>query len=118
MTNLQPHQQRVVDEKLDLDEKLQKLELFVTSSNFTHIVKDEAEQQRLIRQCAVMKEYSNILEERILNFLEYQIHTEPERLVYRVNTEPERRIFAIDATNMPPSQAAEYVDQIKSQLER
>ncbi len=49
-------------------------------TNFKYLVKDE--QQRLIRQCSVIKEYIEILEERISSFIEYRIHREPERRIF------------------------------------
>lgn len=66
--NLQPHQQRVVVEKTELDEKLSKLSAFISSENFTVFVKDEAERGRLVCQEEVMKDYSAILAERIEAF--------------------------------------------------
>ena len=44
---MQPHQQRVVDEKRELDEKLSKLTAFISSEKFTSIVADKAERVRL-----------------------------------------------------------------------
>lgn len=67
-TELQPHQQRVVNEKAELDEKLTKLSAFISSPNFTVFVKDEAERGRLVCQEEVMKDYSAILAERIQAF--------------------------------------------------
>jgi len=65
---LQPHQQRVVAEKAELDEKLTKLSAFISSKNFADFVKDEAERGRLVCQEEVMKDYSEILAERIAAF--------------------------------------------------
>ena len=61
-----PHEQRVVDEKAELDEKLQKLLTFHGSATFAGL--PDAEQDRLIRQSVVMGEYSAILGERIAAF--------------------------------------------------
>lgn len=63
---LQPHQQRVVDEKRDLDEKLGKLGTFFETPIFAGL--DEEERQRLEHQQAAMQEYSTILDERIAAF--------------------------------------------------
>lgn len=68
MTQLAPHQQRVVDEKRELDDKLQKLTSFISSEKFTTIVQDEAERGRLVCQEETMKDYSAILAERIAAF--------------------------------------------------
>ena len=67
-TGLPPHQQRVLDEKRELDEKLQKLTAFISSEKFSTIVQDEAERGRLVCQEETMKDYSAILAERIEAF--------------------------------------------------
>ena len=61
-----PHQQRVVDEKNELDEKLTKLEAFFSNPLWATLPSDE--QARLSRQSEVMREYSDILGERIAAF--------------------------------------------------
>lgn len=63
-----PHQQRVVDEKLELDRKIGKLDDFISYSNPLFSKLSEKEQQRLCRQFDVMSEYSDILAERINAF--------------------------------------------------
>ncbi len=63
---LQPHQQRVVDEKRDLDEKLVKLDAFLLTRTFAGL--DEAEKGRLWQQAGVMRWYSEILAARIAAF--------------------------------------------------
>ena len=68
MNQLAPHQQRVVDEKRELDEKLHKLSAFISSEKFTTIVQDEAERARLVCQEETMRDYSAILAERIEAF--------------------------------------------------
>ena len=68
MNTLAPHQQRVVQEKEELDEKLSKLSAFIDSPNFTITVKDENEIARLVCQEEIMKDYSEILAERIAAF--------------------------------------------------
>jgi len=65
---LKPHQQRVVTEKAELDEKLAKLSAFINSENFATVVKDKDERQRLIVQEDIMKDYSEVLGERIAAF--------------------------------------------------
>jgi len=62
--NMEPHQQRVVDEKTELDDKREKLSAF-KASNPLYVKLPEDEQHRLSRQLAVMTEYSEILGERI-----------------------------------------------------
>lgn len=62
-----PHQQRVIDEKSQLDERLSKLTEFVTGNEmFNSLPLDE--RARLRRQRRVMREYSEILGERIAAF--------------------------------------------------
>ena len=63
---MQPFQQRVVDEKKELDDKLSKLIPFLISETFKAV--PPAEQARLIKQSDIMKEYSEVLGERIAEF--------------------------------------------------
>lgn len=63
---MQPHQERVVTEKRELDEKLEKLSMFRQSEIFKTI--DEKERERLNHQFVLMQEYSSILADRIQNF--------------------------------------------------
>ena len=65
---LPDHQQRVVTENKELDEKLQKLKAFIESEKFASVVTDLAERERLIRQEKAMRTYSEILKERIAAF--------------------------------------------------
>lgn len=66
-TQLQPHQQRVVDEKAELDTKATALSKFIGESPiFTTL--DAAEQERLKEQCELMWQYSEILGARIAVF--------------------------------------------------
>jgi hypothetical protein len=61
-----PHQIRVVEEKKELDGKIDKLSAFKGATLFSQL--DEAEQERLVRQLSCMGEYSEILQERINAF--------------------------------------------------
>mgnify|MGYP001618052627 CR=1 FL=1 len=62
-----PHQQRVIDEKQELDERAKKLSDFIgMNSAFTKL--DPAEQERMKEQCEIMWEYSEILGRRIAAF--------------------------------------------------
>lgn len=63
---LQPHQQRVVDEKAELDEKLAKLSAFFDTPIYAGL--SNAEQHRLHGQSVAMKAYSDILGQRIEAF--------------------------------------------------
>jgi hypothetical protein len=63
---MQPHQQRVVSEKQELDERLGKLLAFFQSPIFTGLA--EAEQSRLRNQARFMDGYSAVLGERIAAF--------------------------------------------------
>ena len=64
---LAPHQQRVVDERSELNEKIDKLKAFIMESPIYKTLPPE-EQKRLNRQCDVMIEYSRILGDRIEAF--------------------------------------------------
>jgi hypothetical protein len=63
---MKPHQERVVIEKQELDEKKEKLFQFVSGDLFEELPKDE--QLRLLRQHIAMSDYSNVLGERIACF--------------------------------------------------
>lgn len=66
-TQLQPHQQRVVDEKAELDTKATALSKFIGENPIFATI-DAAEQERLREQCEVMWQYSEILGARIAAF--------------------------------------------------
>jgi len=61
-----PFQQRVVDERNELVDKLKKLMAFIRGPMFKTV--DPAEQERLTRQSKLMDEYSGVLAERISEF--------------------------------------------------
>ena len=63
---MQPYQQRVVDEKDELDAKRDRLRAFFGTDLYREL--DPTEQSRLNRQLEAMTLYSNILEERIAAF--------------------------------------------------
>lgn len=63
---LQPHQQRVVDEKNELSERLGKLLAFFQTPTFDGL--SEAERSRLRNQARFMDGYAAVLEERIAAF--------------------------------------------------
>jgi hypothetical protein len=63
---MQPHQERVVAEMKELDEKIVKLDTFRHSPIYDTL--PDAERDRLTRQYAHMKDYSNVLAERIAAF--------------------------------------------------
>lgn len=63
---MQPHQQRVIDEKNELSDKIYKLSSFRTTDMFKSL--SEKEQDLLTVQLNTMIEYENILEERIQLF--------------------------------------------------
>ena len=64
---MQPHQQRVVDEKTELDAKAKALSDFIGNSDIFPTL-DAAEQERLKEQNDVMWQYSEILRKRIEAF--------------------------------------------------
>jgi hypothetical protein len=64
---LEPYQERVVDEKRQLDEKIELLTTFLNSKAALDVLEDE--QQRLVRQLGIMHLYSRVLGERIKGFL-------------------------------------------------
>lgn len=60
---MEAYQERVVDERADLDGKLQRLAAFGGGSMFVTLPAEE--QKRLRRQLAAMREYLTVLDERI-----------------------------------------------------
>lgn len=67
---MEAHQKRVVDEKVELDDKVTKLNTFFSNPIFAGL--DSAEQERLRRQYAAMLEYSVVLGERIAVFIQQE----------------------------------------------
>lgn len=67
---LPPHQQRVVTEKADLDERLGRLLAFFQTPSFEFMA--ETERSRLRNQARFMEGYSAALKERIASFGEQQ----------------------------------------------
>lgn len=65
-TNLQPHQQRVVEELETLSDKSKKLSAFILSDVFKDLPKEEKED--LVEQLETMEKYADILERRIDRF--------------------------------------------------
>jgi hypothetical protein len=61
-----PYQQRVVDEKKDLDERLERLTAFLASAEAANVPTQE--QRRMNRQAMLMALLSDTLGERISNF--------------------------------------------------
>ena len=67
ITPASTHQQRVLDEKRELDERLSKLDAFILD-NPLFLQLSGSEQERLARQSKAMAIYSGILGERIAAF--------------------------------------------------
>lgn len=63
---LQPHQQRVIDEKAELDEKRAKLAAFAHTETYAQLPQEERD--RLEHQGYHMGAYSDILAARIAAF--------------------------------------------------
>ena len=63
---MEPYQERVVQEKADLDNRLARLDAFGRTDTFSNL--PAGEQGRLNRQHSVMEDYSSILGERIAAF--------------------------------------------------
>lgn len=66
---MQPHQERVIAEKRDLDEKIAKLHAFCfTNTNAVFFALPPVDRDLLEDQYTAMKEYSTILGRRIERF--------------------------------------------------
>lgn len=63
---LQPHQQRAINERVELEIKIEKLAQFINGSVFNALSNNDKLILRL--QCAAMVMYSSILETRIETF--------------------------------------------------
>ena len=63
---LQPFQQRVIDERDDLEIKASKLQDFILSDKFSSVPADE--RQRLVLQRNLMDAYVIVLDQRIAAF--------------------------------------------------
>lgn len=63
---MQPHQERVVTEKAELEEKIAKLNTFFNTAIFDKLSSEERD--RLHRQYEFMVQYSAVLGERIAAF--------------------------------------------------
>lgn len=68
-TQLQPHQQRVVDEHAECLERLRKLRAFIADEKGPFRSLDRAKRQRLLRQEDVMTELAMVLAERVAAFI-------------------------------------------------
>lgn len=67
MSGLQPYQQRVIDEKAELEKKAKALSEFIgTNPLFEKL--DSTDQELMRSQCEVMWEYIEILAKRIERF--------------------------------------------------
>jgi len=60
---MEEYQQCVIDEKKDLDNKIERLIDFISGNIFKEV--SIPEQRRLIRQKGIMELYSDVLNERI-----------------------------------------------------
>lgn len=65
--SIQPHQQRVIDEKTELDKKATALSIFISVNPIFNTI-DPDEQELLKLQNDVMWQYSEILAQRIAKF--------------------------------------------------
>lgn len=63
---MKPYQQRVIDEKTELDERLSKLEAFRETDAWDQL--PDEDQDLLINQTVIMHQYSEVLERRIARF--------------------------------------------------
>jgi hypothetical protein len=63
---MEPHQQRVLTEKDELAEKLTKLNAFIGGTIYMSLPSEE--KIRLARQACIMKDYLDVLNDRIAAF--------------------------------------------------
>jgi crAss001_48 related protein len=67
---MEAFQERVVTEKKELDEKIEKLYAFIHGTVYPSLPDDE--RARLMRQYCHMKDYSNVLLDRIVHFVGFE----------------------------------------------
>lgn len=60
---MEDFKKRLIVEREELDDKLAKLEAFIGSPRFENL--DERNRELLVSQCGAMRQYSDILNERI-----------------------------------------------------
>lgn len=66
---MQPHQERVIQEKADLEEKLDKLNQFIILDKSGQYAKlDLEDKMHLNRQASIMRDYIYVLTQRIARF--------------------------------------------------
>jgi len=63
---MEDYQEQVIQEKADLDLKIEKLNRFVSGETFQLL--DSEEQQRMTEQLSYMNAYSEVLGRRIVEF--------------------------------------------------
>lgn len=68
---MQPHQQRVVDEKNELGERLEKLLAFIGTDLYKSLLEEDKE--LLFFQSQIMEDYFEVLEQRIERFNQGEI---------------------------------------------
>jgi hypothetical protein len=64
--NMEAYHKRVMEEKYELESKIEKLVAFILTSIFEKL--PEKEKDLLLRQEKVMREYADILDQRIINY--------------------------------------------------
>jgi hypothetical protein len=66
---IKPHEQRVVEERTQLRERLQKLGAFIDSGPTFHLLR-QIDAALLVRQRTAMTDYLNVLDQRVARFME------------------------------------------------
>lgn len=76
LTDLQPHEQRMLDERAELAKKMKALVTFFGSDRFNALGADDQSLMRM--QYAAMMQYHVILHMRILKFWPFEVTDEPK----------------------------------------
>lgn len=63
---MQAHQERVVAERTELDDKMDKLSKFLDTNTYYNLA--EGEKGRLVEQLGIMNQYRDVLDRRIAAF--------------------------------------------------
>lgn len=86
-----PHERRVVDEKAELDVRIEKLDLFIGSDTYLKLPTEE--ERRLDLQLDLMNAYSRVLGMRIEAFPDVA----PESRLHKVTINGESHVFDEDS---------------------
>lgn len=121
VTQIQPHQQRVINERRELGDKMDKLHTFTRGATFKTL--SEAEQSRLHNQLSVMNVYEDILRQRIEALgIEVEVFEDGTDRDHQIKStyQGEGKLaackFMVQLSGCSLMQAKKYVEQMAAEL--